>query len=495
MQRFQYIRPRTLAEASRLLADRRGAVLLAGGTDLLVQLAKGRCRAQIVVDVKGAADLGDAVEERGAGLRIGARTTLAAVAADPRVQAGYPALAEAARAVGSVQVRNRATLVGNLCNASPAADTAPPLLVYDAQVNIVGPKGPRTAAAARFFVGPGRTVLERGEVVASVDLAPGEGPAGSAFARLARRRGADVASVNVACRLDPAGRARFAFGAVGPTPILAVDDSGVLARAAGGPQAEDVLRGLVGAARPISDIRAGAAYREAMALVLARRVLETARVRLAGGPAQPLGLGWTPPWRPQASDLGRQPDAAGAPPRAARPAPDASPAEAPERGGRLAVALSVNGRPQHLEVAPHHTLLDVLRRQLRLTGTKDSCREGECGACTVLLDGRPVNACLVLAAETDGREVTTIEGLERDGRLDPIQEAFLEAGAVQCGYCTPGMVLSATDLLAHTPAPSRRDVQDALEGNLCRCTGYDRIIRAVLAAADRAKGKSLGHDH
>jgi carbon-monoxide dehydrogenase medium subunit len=470
------MRPRTLAEASGLLADRRGAVLLAGGTDLIVQLTNGRRRAEVVVDVKGAADLGDAVEDHGRGLRIGARTTLAAVAADRRVQTGYPALAEAARAIGSVQVRNRATLVGNLCNASPAADTAPPLLVYDARVNIIGPHGPRTVPAARFFRGPGRTVLERGEVVASVDLAPGEGPAGSAFVRLARRRGADVASVNVACRINRSGVARFAFGAVGPTPILVVDESGALARGAGRPQAEDVLRGLVGAARPISDIRAGAAYRQAMTLVLARRALATARARLAGGRAKPLDLGWMPPAGPPCRRRGgpHKQDPAGA-------------GEERQRDGRLAIALSVNGRPCRLEVAPHHTLLHVLRRQLRLTGAKESCREGECGACTVLWNGRSVNACLVLAAEADGGEVTTIEGLERDGRLDPLQEAFLEAGAVQCGYCTPGMILSAKYLLGHTPTPSRQDVQDALEGNLCRCTGYDRIIQAVLAAAN-AKG-------
>jgi carbon-monoxide dehydrogenase small subunit len=147
------------------------------------------------------------------------------------------------------------------------------------------------------------------------------------------------------------------------------------------------------------------------------------------------------------------------------------------------ITIDVNGRSETCEVPPSRTLLQVLRDDLDLTGAKEGCNEGECGACMVLLDGRPVNSCLVLAVEADGREVTTIEGLSRDGRLHPVQQAFLKLQAVQCGYCTPGMVVTVVGLLARNPDPTEEDVRTALAGNLCRCTGYRQILDAVAEAA------------
>jgi aerobic-type carbon monoxide dehydrogenase small subunit (CoxS/CutS family) len=147
------------------------------------------------------------------------------------------------------------------------------------------------------------------------------------------------------------------------------------------------------------------------------------------------------------------------------------------------IALKVNGRPLTLHVHPHHTLLAVLRDQVELTGTKECCAEGECGACTILMNGRAVNACLVLGVEADGQEIVTIEGLAADGQLSPIQNAFLEHGAVQCGFCIPGMIMAASALLAANPDPSVVEIQNALAGNLCRCAGYSRIVAAVRSAA------------
>ena len=150
---------------------------------------------------------------------------------------------------------------------------------------------------------------------------------------------------------------------------------------------------------------------------------------------------------------------------------------------RHKVTVKVNGAVETVTVDSSKTLLRMLREDLDLTGPKEGCNEGECGACMVLLDGRPVNACLVLAAEVDGHEVTTIEGLSRDGRLHPVQAAFLRHSAVQCGFCTPGMVITAVGLLAENPDPTEAEVRQALAGNLCRCTGYRQIIDAVLDAA------------
>jgi len=151
------------------------------------------------------------------------------------------------------------------------------------------------------------------------------------------------------------------------------------------------------------------------------------------------------------------------------------------------LALTVNGRPCVTDVPEHWTVLDLLRDGLSLMGTKYGCGEGVCGTCTVLADGRPLRACLVLAAHVRGRNLVTVEGLERDGRLDQLQTAFAELGATQCGFCTPGMLLSAKALLAERRAPTADEVREALSGNLCRCTGYTKIIEAVLAAVPGAR--------
>jgi carbon-monoxide dehydrogenase small subunit len=151
---------------------------------------------------------------------------------------------------------------------------------------------------------------------------------------------------------------------------------------------------------------------------------------------------------------------------------------------RYDIHLTVNDEPRTVEVAVTETLLDALRWDLDLTGSKECCAEGECGACTVLIGGRAVNSCLVLAAEADGLDVTTVEGLEAGGRLSRVQDAFLERGAVQCGFCIPGMVMAAQALLRENPRPSPGEVREGLAGNLCRCAGYQRIVDAVLLAAD-----------
>ncbi|MFI5261068.1 MAG: (2Fe-2S)-binding protein [Candidatus Limnocylindrales bacterium] len=150
-----------------------------------------------------------------------------------------------------------------------------------------------------------------------------------------------------------------------------------------------------------------------------------------------------------------------------------------------ALACTVNGRPYRLAVAPHHTLLDVLRDQLGLTGTKACCLVGECGACTVIVDGRAVNSCLMLALEAEGSEITTVEGLAREGHLSPLQEAFLDHGAVQCGFCIPGQLMAAQALLQRDAHPTVGRVREVLAGNLCRCGGYGQITDAVMAAAER----------
>ena len=156
------------------------------------------------------------------------------------------------------------------------------------------------------------------------------------------------------------------------------------------------------------------------------------------------------------------------------------------------LSLSVNGETRDVVVAPHKTLLEVLREDLALTGTKHGCELGECGTCTVLLDGEPVLSCLALPVECQGRRITTVEGMAEGGRLHPLQQAFAELGAAQCGYCTPGILLTAQALLADNPGPTRDEIRHALAGNLCRCTGYTKILEAVELAALRIGGARTG---
>ena len=255
--------------------------MLCGGTDLIVALRKRAIRPSLVVDVKGVPELQPAIEWSDRSLRIGATTVMTQLIADARIGASFPALIEGARVVGSVQIRNRATLAGNVCNASPAADTAPPLLVYDAGLELVSAAGSRTVPLSGFFVGPRETVLRPGELVSSILLPLPDGPTGSAFGRITRRRGVDLASVNLACRVTGRGPARFAFGAVGPRPFVVDDETGVLADPDRSEADErDALGRLSAYASPISDVRASAEYRRAMLLVAGRRVLTLAHARL-----------------------------------------------------------------------------------------------------------------------------------------------------------------------------------------------------------------------
>ena len=214
-------------------------------------------------------------------IRVGAGAVMSDLIADARVRTHFPALVDAATVVGSVQIRNRATLAGNICNASPAADTAPALLAYGAVANLVSAGAPRRVPVADFFTGPGRTVMSPGEIVASIDLPMPATATGAAFGRITRRYGVDLATINLCCVVTADGETRFAFGAVGPRPLSVVDRTGTLASSSSAPEARDaILAEMLAHASPISDVRAERDYRTAMLEVMSRRALQTATARL-----------------------------------------------------------------------------------------------------------------------------------------------------------------------------------------------------------------------
>ncbi len=273
MRAFDYERPSTLADAFELLSAPDGGVnALAGGTDLLVGLRNGTIRPRTVVDLKHIRELAPEIRAGEEGVNIGANVVLAQLTASEDLRRDFPALVESAAVVGSVQIRHRATLAGNLCNASPAADTVPALLAYGADVVICGPHGERRVRVDDFVLGPRETVLTVGEIVTAIVLPTPTPGTGAAFARLTRRRGVDLAILSVCCLVDPEGEVRFGLGAVGPRPFLARDS--VTDGVGGAP--DERFAALVAEASPITDVRASRDYRQAMIPVLARRTLATA---------------------------------------------------------------------------------------------------------------------------------------------------------------------------------------------------------------------------
>jgi CO/xanthine dehydrogenase FAD-binding subunit len=282
---FRCVRPKDLEEAIGLLQQHGAdARLLAGGTDLIVGLRDGTITPRVVIDIKRAKDLPPLIAKTDGDLTITATVAMSDIEKNDIVRTHFPALAEAAAVVGSIQIRNRATLVGNVCNASPAADTVPVLAVYGAQVKVRSARGERLVPVVDFIQGNRRTVLAAGEVATALHIPLPDRPFGAAFARITRRRGVDLATVNLCCGVDNTGVTTFAFGAVSPRPLLLRDTNGVLADPSAGAEAKAiVLDAMIAKASPITDVRGSAQYRLAMLAVLAKRAQHRAAARLTNG--------------------------------------------------------------------------------------------------------------------------------------------------------------------------------------------------------------------
>jgi xanthine dehydrogenase iron-sulfur cluster and FAD-binding subunit A len=491
VQDFAYLEPSSLQEAISLLVQYgERARILAGGTYLLVQMKMERQAPEVVINVGRLPELGG-LSSRDGRLHVGAGTSIYALRLAQEVRAGYAALAEACAAFGSAQIQVMGTLGGNLCNGSPASDTVPALLALDAQLLLAGPDGERRLPVHEFLLGPGATALRRGELLVSVVLPPPRPGTGSAFLKLSRVQ-ADLAKVSAAAVLvrdgDRVLDCRLAFGSVAPTVLRAREAERLLIGQAFSPRLA-LEAGAVASREvaPIDDVRSSAWYRRQVIQAVAHDVLcqawdragESANQRVSDS-ATPS----TPAGRPTPNT--RYPISTTQSPELRAGASDPTPSTlhiGPQE--RHPITLTVNGVQHHLSVAPNELLLNVLRERLELTGSKYGCGIGECGACTVHLNGMPALACLTLAVAADGAEVLTVEGLQGpDGELHPLQDAFIEHQAFQCGYCTPGMLMMSKSLLDRVPSPTEEDVRAFLRGNRCRCTGFASIVRAVLSCAD-----------
>ncbi len=476
-----YHQPTTLSDALALLATHGAdARIIAGGTDLIIELERGVRHQQVLIDITRLPGLNSVMLDEAADeITLGPLVTHADVTASPvLVERAFP-LARACWEVGAPQIRNRGTVAGNLITASPANDTITPLWALDGAVTLTSQaRGDRRLPFDQFFRGVRRTALEPDEMLTAVHLRALPARSRGTFIKLGLRRAQAISLVNVAVVLDFNGElvtgARIALGSVAPTIVRARDaEASLLGQPLSDRTIIDAAALAVQAAHPIDDVRASADYRASMVGVLVERALRQlkAGTERDGWPDKPVLL------QGASSKL----QVASGTLLAARP--EDSSASDPVTHHVSRITLNLNGAPTTLEAAAGKTLLRALRENAHMTGVKEGCAEGECGACTVWLDGEAVMACLVPVERAAGCDVVTVEGLAVDDRLHTVQAAFVSEGAVQCGYCTPGLLMSAAKLLEERPDPSLSDIQQALAGNLCRCTGYAKVIAAIEKAA------------
>ncbi len=457
------------------------ARIIAGGTDLMLEMDRRvRTEVEVLIDISRIEGM-DAIYEAKDRVNLGPLVTHNQAATSPVVVASGLPLAQACLEVGSPALRNRATIVGNIVTASPANDTISALRVLEADITLASERGIRSVALADFHTGVRKTVMADDEMVTGISFRSLSANERGLFVKLGLRRAQAISVVHLAAVLDFEGdtvcEARLALGSVAPTIVRLPDVEQLLVghkltteRIA---QAATLAQASVS---PIDDLRATADYRVDLIGVMVRRTLQA----LAANEQQV-----------------------------------AFPKSIPVLGGPIVladgvsgslqdgndIAATINGETVSASWTPG-SMLDWLRDEVELTGTKEGCAEGECGACTVYLNGTSVLSCLVPAGRVDGATITTIEGLapadtsETNAELHPTQQSFVDKAAVQCGYCIPGYVMAAASLQSDADAsgqgtPSAEQMKLGLSGNLCRCTGYYAIEKAVgnLQKADAGGSK------
>ncbi len=476
----QYVQANSVGDVIEILAQEgERARVVAGATDLILELERGvRTGIHTLIDVTRIPRLDRIELGKDGQIHLGPLVTHNDCAASELIrQRAYP-LARAAWEVGAPQIRNRGTVAGNLITASPANDTIPPLVALAASVTLKSLRGERKVPLHDFYTGVRRTVMRPDEMLTEISFPAMSPDQRGTFVKLALRRAQAISLVNVAIVLkmqgDLVAAASIAFGAVAPTIIRAREAESFLVGKVLSDQVVHQAAVLAAdATRPIDDLRSSASYRREMARVITARGLRSIRdgAEREGFPDRPILL--------QGADHSN-----GKPsqPRARRIKQKAG-VRPPIGDAQAPIETTINGKWHVFQTGHEKTLLRLLREEAGMTGTKEGCAEGECGACTVFLDGMAVMSCLVPAPRAHHAEIVTIEGLADGEKLHPLQQAFVNDAAVQCGYCTPGFIMSGAKLLEEKPHPTRDDIEQALTGNLCRCTGYYKIIQAVEDAA------------
>ncbi len=474
----EYLNATTVEEVLQTLKDKGGrARVVAGGTDLILELERGvRKGIDTLIDVTRIPNLDQITIDEDDVIHLGALVTHNHCVESKLIrERAYP-LARAAWEVGAPQIRNRGTIAGNLITASPANDTITPLIALNASVALQSVNGTRNIPLKDFYTGVRKTAMQADEMLVDISFPAMKRTQRGTFIKLGLRRAQAISIVDAALILDVSTgstqrlqsdsvtSASITLGSVAPTIIHAPEAEKYLE---GKQLTDDVIaeaaRLTMNATKPIDDIRGSAAYRREMVRVCALRGLRAIRDgKEQDGMPENAVLLWGSSSTLKVNSPYRSP---------------------------TPIETAINGEKYSVKSGHEKTLLRFLREDVGLTGTKEGCAEGECGACTVFLDGNAVMACLVPAPRAHEAEIITIEGLapaltlsalpQKEGKLHPVQEAFIKHGAVQCGYCTPGFIMSAAKLLEEKPNPTRYEIEQAITGNLCRCTGYFKIVQAI----------------
>ncbi|MCY3779500.1 MAG: FAD binding domain-containing protein [Chloroflexi bacterium] len=462
---------RNVDEALALLNEHQAAArIVAGGTDLIIEMERGlHPQLQVLIDITRVPGL-DQIRLDKDTIVLGPLVTHNHVVGSDLIRRRALPLAQASWEVGAPQIRNRATVAGNLITASPANDTITPLIAMDAEVTLASIDGERTLKLADFYSGFRQTVLRPNELLLAIRIPALDESERGVFLKLGLRRAQAISVVDAAVvlRLDENKRvaeARITLGSVAATIIRA-------------PAAEQFLLGkqltketIAQAGRlasetaaPIDDVRGSAEYRSEMVKILVLRAL-----RQLAAAEQESGLPEAPPmlWGGDQAIVKR-----GLSQQVVH-APDTP------------IESRVNGVDLCIATGQHKSLLHWLRDDVGLFGTKEGCAEGECGACTVFLDDVAVMSCMVHAPRAHGAEIVTVEGLRNGDHLHPIQQAFIDEAAVQCGYCTPGFLMAGAKLMEEIAEPDTEQINYSISGNLCRCTGYYKIVEAFRQASQQ----------
>jgi carbon-monoxide dehydrogenase medium subunit len=435
------------------------ARIVSGGTDVLVELSRGVKPTQTLIDITELREL-KYVRNDGDRIAIGGLATHNDVLASQACAQRALPLVQACVEVGAPQIRTRATVAGNLVTASPANDTIVPLIAMGGEIVLQSVDGERVVDIAEFFTGFRKTQMCADELLREIRVRPLAAGERGLFLKLGLRRAQAISVISIAIVITP-NEARIALGCLAPTIVRAKNAEAALAgKPLNAATIASAAQAVLDDISPIGDVRGSAEYRRlAVSALLERGLQRIADDACAEGvPDQHVLL-----------DTGE------------------APALSVKEFDGTIVSI-VNGKRAELRDAGRKTLLNALRENAGLTGSKEGCAEGECGACTVWLDGQAVMSCLVPAAQAHGHNIVTIEGLatSHNGKpLHPLQQAYIDHGAVQCGFCIPGMLMAGAKLLQECDSPTLEQHQTAISGNICRCTGYRKILDAMEDAAEQ----------
>jgi xanthine dehydrogenase iron-sulfur cluster and FAD-binding subunit A len=467
----KYINASKVSEVLEVLSKEGDkARLVAGGTDIVLEVERDlRPGLQTLIDVTRIPGLDQISLDEDGMLHIGPMVTHNQALSSKLVREYGLPLAQACWMIGSPQIRNLGTIAGNVVTASPANDTICPLVALDAQLRLSSLKGDRVVPIGEFYTGLRKTVMRADEMLVDIFFPVMQPELRGVFTKVALRKAQAISVVNLTIILgfdhEKISSSKITMGCLAPTIIHAPEaEAFLIGKALDDEVINKAAEMVMEAAKPISDLRSSARYRSHVVKVVAQRGFKTL---LEGGEENkipenpPLLTGRNGSQHPTIDQLSIHEE------------------------GKV-ISTTINGKKYEFHSGYNKSLLRLIREEGALIGTKEGCAEGECGACTVFLDGTAVMSCMVPAPRAHNAEIVTIEGVAKDGQLHPVQQAFIEEGAVQCGYCTPGFIMSAVKLLEENKTPSEEQIKQAITGNLCRCTGYYKIVKAIELAAERS---------